>query len=185
MPQYEDGAYDSATTAPTAVERRLYSHRLAQPGPPVREAMLDLARATFAPNVLAGMTEQDLERWMTKRLERPQFANDRPLNYRRSDPYVPDLGFHVAVDSCSRQGRVSSYSFRGACIRIRIRFVYSLSTLRRVFYLEVYAWVYRRSSVVWAVKETSEGGFQKIRRAFAVTDRWFLCEWARPTLVSG
>jgi hypothetical protein len=45
VPQYEDGAYDSAATAPTAVERRLYAHRLAQPGPPVREAMLDLGGA--------------------------------------------------------------------------------------------------------------------------------------------
>jgi hypothetical protein len=87
---------------PTPLERRLYSHRLAQPGPPVREAMMELARATFAPNVLSGMTEQDLERWMAKRLERPQFANDRPLNYRRSDPYVPDLGFHVAVDGAGQ-----------------------------------------------------------------------------------
>jgi len=36
---------------------------------------------------------------MGKRLERPQFANEKPLNYRRSDAYVPDLGFHVAVPS--------------------------------------------------------------------------------------
>ena len=107
VPQYEDGAYDSAATAPTPVERRLYAHRLVQPGPPVREAMLNLARATFAPNVLSGMTEQDLERWMAKRLERPKFANDRPLNYRRSDPYVPELGFHIAVDACSRLSKTT------------------------------------------------------------------------------
>jgi hypothetical protein len=107
VPQYEDGAYDSDATAPTAVERRLFAQRLARPGPPVREAMLELARTTFAPGVLSGMTERDLERWMAKRLERPQFANDRPLNYRRSDPYVPDLGFHVAVDACARLSKTA------------------------------------------------------------------------------
>ena len=102
VPQYEDGAYDSSSMYPTAVERRLYAHRLANPGPPVREVMLDLARLTFSPSVLAGMTEPDLERWMAKRLERPQFANDRPLNYRRSDVYAAELGFHVAIDGASR-----------------------------------------------------------------------------------
>jgi hypothetical protein len=107
VPQYEDGAYDSGATFPTAVERRLYAHRVSQPGPPVREAMLELARRTFAPNVLSGMTESDLERWMGKRLERPQFANEKPLNYRRSDAYVPDLGFHVAVDGASRLSKAA------------------------------------------------------------------------------
>ena len=107
VPNYEDGAYDSGGVYPTNVERRLYAHRLAQPGPPVREAMLDLARQTFAPNVLSGMTEPDLERWMAKRLERPQFANEKPLNYRRSDPYVPDLGFHVAVDGAARLSKTA------------------------------------------------------------------------------
>ena len=102
VPQYEDGAYDSSSMYPTAVERRLYAHRLANPGPPVREVMLDLARLTFSPSVLGGMTEPDLERWMAKRLERPQFANDRPLNYRRSDVYAAELGFHVAIDGASR-----------------------------------------------------------------------------------
>ena len=102
VPAYEDGAYDSGAVVPTAVERRLYAHRLASPGPAVREVMLELARATFEPKVLSGMSEADLERWMAKRLERPQFANDRPLNYRRSDPYAPELGFHVAVDAAAR-----------------------------------------------------------------------------------
>lgn len=102
VPQYEDGAYDSSMTYPVAVERRLFAHRLSQPGPPVREAMLDLARKTFSPNVLSGMTETDLERWMAKRLEKPEFSNEKPLNYRRSDPYVPDLGFHTAVDGAFR-----------------------------------------------------------------------------------
>ena len=107
VPQYEDGGYDSSITYPVAVERRLFAHRLSQPGPPVREAMLDLARKTFAPNVLSGMTEGDLERWMAKRLERPEFSNEKPLNYRRSDPYVPDLGFHVAVDGAFRLSKAS------------------------------------------------------------------------------
>jgi hypothetical protein len=107
VPQYEDGGYDSSITYPVAVERRLFAHRLSQPGPPVREAMLDLARKTFAPNVLSGMTEGDLERWMAKRLERPEFSNEKPLNYRRSDPYVPDLGFHVAVDGAYRLSKAA------------------------------------------------------------------------------
>jgi hypothetical protein len=102
VPQYEDGGYDSSMTYPVAVERRLFAHRLSQPGPPVREAMLALARKTFASNVLSGMTESDLERWMAKRLERPEFSNEKPLNYRRSDPYVSDLGFHVSVDGAYR-----------------------------------------------------------------------------------
>ena len=38
---------------------------------------------------------------MGKRLERPQFANEKPLNYRRADAYVPDRGFHGAVDGAS------------------------------------------------------------------------------------
>ena len=79
--------------------------------------MLDLARKAFAPNVLSGMTEGDLERWMAKRLERPEFSNEKPLNYRRSDPYVPPqpspwtarsaspASFHVAVTSLFAPGR--------------------------------------------------------------------------------
>ena len=102
VPQYEDGGYDSSMTYPVAVERRLFAHRLSTPGPPVREAMLDLARRSFGPNVLSGMTESDLERWMAKRLERPEFSNEKPLNYRRSDTYVPNLGFHTAVDGAFR-----------------------------------------------------------------------------------
>ena len=44
---------------------------------------------------------------MAKRLERPEFSNEKPLNYRRSDPYVPDLGFHVAVDGAFRLSKAA------------------------------------------------------------------------------
>ena len=98
VPQYEDGAYDSSSMYPTAVERRLYAHRLANPGPPVREVMLRPGEVDiFAQRPGHGMTEPATGAMDGELLGDPQFLNDRPLNYRRSDVYAASWA-SMAID---------------------------------------------------------------------------------------
>jgi len=100
LPDYHERAYDSSRCEPSPVEQKVFPKLLALPTGGVKDELLELANADGEPINEWGEAEQ-LE-WASTRLTKNQLTNDAALNYRRSFPYDPELGFSVAVDALNR-----------------------------------------------------------------------------------